>query len=130
MTPSGQSLVFTHTPMSLAVSAAFVLVIAWLAWVAWKRSGFRPVTGMLEGLRLLLALGIAITLNQPEWREIFKPDNKPELAVLVDTSRSMETRDMTADGTANAMSRAEAEKPLMDIAAWREIAKKMDVTIE
>jgi len=125
-------LVFTCTPLSLAVSAAFVLLILWLSWLAWKRSNFRPVTGILELLRLLLALGIAITLNQPEWREVFKPNTKPELAVLVDTSRSMETRDMpdTVNGSADPRSRADAASPLAQIAAWREIARKMDVTIE
>ncbi|HEX4083567.1 MAG TPA: hypothetical protein VHY22_01550 [Chthoniobacteraceae bacterium] len=132
MTPAEQSLVFTHTPASLAVSAAFVLAVAWLCWTAWKRSAFRRSTGLLEGMRLMLAAGIAITLNQPEWREVFKPQNKPELAVLIDTSRSMQTRDMpdTATGAPDGRSRAEAAKPLADIAAWKEIAKKMDVTIE
>jgi hypothetical protein len=132
MTPASQSLVFTRTPLSLALSIAFVLVIAWVCWLGWKRSAFRPVTGLLEGLRLLLAIGIAITLNQPEWREIFIPQSKPELAVLVDTSRSMETRDMpdTASGAADTRSRADAVKPLMDNAAWQEITKKMDVSIE
>ena len=132
MTPASQSLVFTHTAFSLTVSVAFVLLIGWLAWVAWMRSGFRPVTGLLEGLRLLLAVGIAITLNQPEWREIFKPETKPELAVLVDTSRSMETEDMpgASNGPGDPVSRAQAAKPLANMALWQEIAKKMDVTIE
>lgn len=132
MKPASQSLVFTHTAFSLTVSILFVLLVAWLGWLAWKRSGFRRVTGILEALRLLLALGIAITLNQPEWREIFKPENKPEVAVLLDTSRSMETRDMPGPptNTGDPLSRAEAAKPIADIAVWRDIAKKMDVTIE
>jgi uncharacterized membrane protein len=130
MTPASQSLVFTHTTFSLTVSAVFVLVIAWLGWVAWKRSGFRTVTGVLEGLRLLLAVGIAITLNQPEWREVFKPETKPELAVLVDTSRSMETEDMPSTKPGDPISRAQAAKPLADMGLWKEIANKMDVTIE
>ena len=106
--------------------------VAWLGWVAWKRSGFRRVTGILEGLRLLLAVGIALTLNQPEWREIFKPETKPELAVLVDISRSMETEDMpaTPDHPNDPVSREHAAKPIADMAVWQEIAKKMDVTIE
>jgi len=132
MTPASQSLVFTHTAFSLTLSAVFVLLVGWLSWVAWKRSGFRRVTGMLEGVRVLVAVGIAITLNQPEWREIFKPDTKPELAVLVDTSRSMETRDMPgAPGNpADPQSREEAAKPIAAMSLWQEIAKKMDVTIE
>jgi len=132
VTPASQSLVFTCSAFSLTVSAGFVAVIAWLGWVAWRRSGFRRVTGILEGLRLLLAVGIALTLNQPEWREIFKPETKPELAVLVDTSRSMETEDMPAapDHPNDPVPREQAAKPIADMALWQEIAKKMDVTIE
>jgi len=87
---------------------------------------------MLEGLRLLLAVGIAITLNQPEWREIFKPESKPEVAVLLDTSRSMETEDMPSqpNDRGEGGSRADAAKGIADLAVWREIGKKMDVTIE
>ncbi len=131
MKPAGESLVFMHTPVSLTLSAIFLVSIACFSWIAWKRSGFRKVTGLLEGLRLLLALAIAITLNQPEWREIFKPDRKPELTVLVDVSRSMQTRDVPSlTGSADPISRAEAAKPIANLAAWSEIAKKMDVTIE
>ncbi len=70
-------------------------------------------------------------MNQPEWREIFKPESKPTLVVLVDASRSMQTRDVVdrrpfrtrAPGPILA-------KPFADPAAWREVAKKMDVAVE
>jgi hypothetical protein len=132
MKPASQSLVFTHTTASVAVAAAFVLVVAVLAWVAWRRSGFRTSTGCLEALRVLIALGIAITLNQPEWREVFKPENQPTLAILADTSRSMETCDVIdpRNPAAEPRSRAELAKPLTDLAAWREIAQRMDVVVE
>ncbi len=129
---SSQSLVFTHTPASLAIAVVFVLAIAALAWVAWKRSGFRGSIGALEALRLIIAIGIAITLNQPEWKEVFKPETKPTLAILADTSRSMETLDVVdpKNPAAEPKSRAELAKPLLDTAAWAEIAKRMDVVIE
>ena len=132
MTPSSHSIVFTCTPASVAVSAAFVLAIGVLGWMAWQRSGFRASTGFLEGLRLLIAVGIAITLNQPEWREVFKPESKPTLVVLVDTSRSMETRDAidAAHPSAEPESRAEFAKPFQESGAWRELLQKMDVVIE
>ena len=132
MTPAQQSLVFTYTPLSLAVSAIFVFLIAWLSWIAWSRGNFRRSTGLLECLRLLLAIGIAITLNQPEWREIFKPATKPELVVLVDTSHSMDTQDMpdSANGASDLRTRAQAAKPFADPAAWRELAKRMEVSVE
>lgn len=132
MTPSSQSLVFTCTATSLAVAAAFVIAIGGLGWIAWKRSGFRTSTGLLEGLRLLIALGIAVTFNQPEWREIFKPESKPTLVVLVDSSRSTETRDVidAAHPSAEPKSRAEFAKPFTEPSAWRGITQKMDVVIE
>ena len=112
MKPASQSLVFTHTAVSLAISAAFVLADrAGSAGSPGSAAASAASTGLLEALRLLLAIGIAITLNQPEWREIFKPDSKPELAVLVDTSRSMETRDMPIDAAANPVRRPHAPAP-------------------
>jgi hypothetical protein len=130
--PSSQSLVFAPSATAVAISAAFVVAIAIVAWLAWKRSGWRRLTGWLEALRLLIAIGVAVTLNQPEWREIFKPENKPELVILQDTSRSMTTSDVIDPNhpSADPKSRAEAAKPLVDPALWREIAKRMDVIVE
>jgi len=132
MKPASQSLVFIWTPASLIISIVFVLVVAGLAWTAWKRSGFRRTIGYLEGLRLLIAVGIGITLNQPEWREIFKPESKPTLAVLVDVSKSMQTRDVfdPANPAAEPKTRAEPAKPFMDMDAWHDLTQKMDVVIE
>jgi len=132
MTTDSQSLVFTHSAGSVAVATAFVLVVAGLAWMAWQRSGFRRSTGLLEALRVLIAIGIGLTLNQPEWRKVFKPESKPTLVVLADVSHSMETRDVIdpANPKADPKSRAETAKPLMDAATWRQMAPKMDVVVE
>lgn len=131
-TLSSQSLVWTHTPSSLLIGVIFVLVVAALGVLAWKRSGYRRATGLLEALRVLIAAWIAVTLNQPEWREVFKPDFKPTLTVLVDDSHSMNTRDIIdpAQPDHEPRSRAEAARPLTDSAAWKEIAKRMDVVVE
>jgi hypothetical protein len=108
MKPASQSLVFTPTQTSLVISIAAVLIVAALAWLAWHRSGYRTSTGLLEALRVLIVAAIAITLNQPEWREIFEPEHKRTLVVLADTSRSMETRDVidTANPAGELKSRA------------------------
>jgi hypothetical protein len=123
-----KSFVFSATPASMAVAVAFVLVVAGLAFMAWRRSGYRLATGLLEALRVLIAIGIAITLNQPEWREVFQPGTRPALAIVADTSRSMETCDVPHG--AELRSRADAAKPLADPAAWREVATRMDVNVE
>ena len=61
MNPTSQSLVFSPSPTSVAVSVAFVGVIVVLAWMGWKRSGYRTSIGFLEVLRVLIAVAIAIT---------------------------------------------------------------------
>ena len=132
MKPASESLVFTASATTLALSVALVVLTSALALLAWRRSGWRPLIGWLELLRVLIAAAIAVTLNQPEWRQVFKPESKPTLTILVDASRSMETRDVLdpAQPAADPRSRAEAAKPLTDPAAWKSIAARMDVAIE
>lgn len=129
---TSQSIVFTQTPMSLAIGITFVVIITGLGWLAWKRSGYRWSAGMLEALRLLIAVGIALTLNQPEWREFFEPDRKPTLLVLKDASHSMETRDIIdpANPSAELKSRSEVAQPLSDPSAWQNVAQRLDVALE
>jgi uncharacterized membrane protein len=132
MNTTSASLIFVWSPWSLVISVIFLGAVGWLAWTAWERSGFRRVIGYLEGLRVLIALGIAITLNQPEWREVFKPDSKPTLAVLVDTSRSMQTQDVfdPHNPSAPPTIRADVAKPFLDPQAWSALTEKLDVEIQ
>ncbi len=132
MTADSQSLVFTCTTASVSAAVAFVVIIACLAWMAWERSGYRLATGLLEGLRILIAVCVAVTLNQPEWRELFKPTHKPTLAILSDTSHSMQTRDVldASNPKADAKTRAESAAPLADPATWQSLAQKMDIVVE
>jgi uncharacterized membrane protein len=132
MKPASQSLVFVWTPASLIGAILLVSVVAGLAWVAWERSGYRPIIGWLESLRVLIAVGIGITLNQPEWREIYKPESKPMLAVLVDVSHSMQTQDVfdPANPAAEPKARADLAKPFTNKDAWRGLTQKMDVVVE
>ncbi len=132
MKATSESLVFVWSPWSLAISVLFLGIVAWLAWTAWQRSGFRRAIGWLEGLRVLIALGIALTLNQPEWREVFKPDSNPTLAVLVDTSRSMQTQDVfdPHNPTFPPSLRADAAKPFLDPQAWSSLTQKLDVAVQ
>ena len=132
MQTASQSIVFSPSPFSVAAGVAFVAGVAVLAWMSWKRSGFRRLIGWLELLRILIAAGIAITLNQPEWREVFKPDSRPTLAILHDTSRSMETRDIANEKqpAAEPLSRSELARPFLDPKAWESLARRMDVVFE
>ncbi len=71
-------------------------ITAGSGFVAWRRSGYRPSMGLLELLRLAWSPSSAVLLNQPEWIEEFRPEEKPAIAVLWDASTSMDTRDVVA----------------------------------
>jgi hypothetical protein len=119
---------FVFNPTPVAFGVAFVVAIAGLAFMAWRRSGYRKLMGWLELLRVIIAIGIAITLLQPEWLETFKPETKPVLAVLHDVSGSMSTKDVTR-GT-QVISREETAKPLIEPKLWEPLKQRMDVVIE
>jgi len=86
----------------------------------------------LEVLRVLIVSIIAVLLNQPEWIEEYQPDSKPTIAVLWDDSRSMETRDVLVEGEAGkqAITRAEAVKPLVDAKAWAELDDRLNIVLQ
>ena len=132
MTPTTSQLVFNPTPVAFGVGVAFVVAMGGLAFMAWRRSGYRVIIGWLELLRFIIALGIAITLLQPEWLETFKPETKPTLAVLHDVSGSMTTKDVIDKTKPNAepLSREEIARPLIDAKLWEPLKQRMDVVIE
>jgi uncharacterized membrane protein len=125
------TLVFHPTPLSLAAGIGLVVLIACLSWLGWKRSHYRPLTGWLELLRLIIAFGIALTLNQPEWHQTFTPDTKPVLAILWDQSRSMDTRDVIdpVNAAAEPRTRAEIIPPLIDPRLWQPLAHRLNIHI-
>ena len=87
---------------------------------------------MLEILRLTIVCLAAVLFNQPEWVEEYRPDEKPSVAVLWDSSPSMETRDFLQTGSSSSqpMTRHEGIAPLLDPAAWKKLEERMDVHIE
>ena len=134
MIPGGVSrtLTFLWTPASLAASALAILATAVLGFIAWRRSGYRPAIAGLEGLRLALVVFAAALLNQPEWVEEYRAEERPSVVVLVDNSASMDTRDVTRPGEAAsaATTRREAVAKLADKAAWKGLGGRMDVVIQ
>jgi len=132
MAGASRTLTFLWTPASLAASIVAVAVVAALGLVAWHRSGYRPAVGLLEGLRLALVIFAAALLNQPEWVEEYRAEQRPAVVVLVDVSSSMETRDVAkAGGPASAATtRREAVAGLADPAAWKGLRGRMDVVVQ
>jgi hypothetical protein len=130
-----RSLTFLWTPWSAAASAVLVLIAAVFCFIAWRRSGYTRSMGMLELLRLTLVTLVAILLNQPEWVEEFRPTEKPSIAILVDGSPSMDTRDVLRSKsgpttTSAPISRRETVQPLGDPATWEKLRARMNVAIQ
>ncbi len=127
-----RSLVFLWTPWTLAVSVLAVLVVAVVGVIAWRRSGFPRSVGLLESLRLLLVVSAALLLNQPEWVEEYRPEEKPAIAVLVDASGSMDTRDVVAPGkpASSAIARREAVAALLADETWAPLRARMNVVVQ
>jgi hypothetical protein len=127
-----RSLTFLWTPWSAAASALLVLLAAGFCLVAWRRSGYARGMGLLELLRFGLVCAGAVILNQPEWVEEYRPEEKPAVAVLWDASRSMETRDVlpARRTSATPQARREAVASLADPASWARLRSRMEVVIE
>ena len=127
-----RTLTFLWTPVSLGIATAAVLATAALAFMAWRRSGFRRSIGLLEALRLVLVTLAAALINQPEWVEEYRAEERPAVVVLVDASTSMETRDVTRPGeaAAKATTRRDAVARLGDPASWKGLRERMDVVVQ
>ena len=130
---SDGTLTFVTTPWSVTLGVVIVLVTLVLAVIGYRRAiNKKGAIGFLEVMRVLIAICIAITLNQPEWRELFKPDHKPVLAVLHDQSKSMLTEDVLDPDNAAAppKARAVAVSRLTQFELWQPLKDKLDVVIE
>lgn len=129
---SKQSFTFSTEPWLVLTSLLVVAATCGLAYFAWRRSGYLRSVLWLELLRCAIVCGGALLLNQPEWVQEFRSEEKPTLVVLADTSPSMETRDVitsTESGSTDAKTRNEAIKPLLDKEAWSGFSERMNVSI-
>ncbi len=99
--------------------------------MAWQRSGYARAQGILEFIRLVIVVLLATMLNQPEWVEEFRPEENPQVLILVDNSPSMMTLDVESTITGSkTTSRKEAIASLTAESAWAILAERMDVTIQ
>jgi len=132
VTPSTSTLTFSWTPATLVFGAAVVLVTAVLSYLIWKRNGCSRSTALVECLRLLGVVLVAITLNQPEWKETFLPDEKPTIAVLWDQSNSMNTIDVLhqKNPAAPLRKRSDLVHDLLQADLWKNLEEKVDLVFE
>ena len=81
------------TPLTLFIGIAGLIAVGALSWLSWKRSPHPKRTAVLEVMRVLAAVVVAILLWQPEWLTVINPTTKPRIAILSDQSNSMTTID-------------------------------------
>ncbi|MFM7107404.1 MAG: hypothetical protein ACKOZU_02180, partial [Planctomycetaceae bacterium] len=120
---------FFTTPWTFGLSCALVAVAVAVSLVAWRRSGWSAGQGLLELLRLAIVGLVATLLNQPEWVQEKRTEEKPVIAVLHDASRSMDTRDVVAAGAGGPRTRREAVEPVVAPEFWQPLAARFAVDV-
>jgi len=103
-----------------------------LSFIIWQRSRYSLSQGLLEFLRIAIVTLVALTLNQPEWRETFDPDESPVIAVLHDASGSMATRDVIEQDApaGEPISRTDAISSLIDQSTWLDLSEGFDIEVQ
>lgn len=124
------SLSFAWSPLTLFLALALWLITAVISYVAWQRSGYRRSVLALEVLRLAVVAAAGILLNQPEWVEEYRPDEKPVIAIVADHSGSMQTRDVLSLQQSSPVSRLQAIASLESPDAWQSLQERMEIVNE
>jgi uncharacterized membrane protein len=101
---------------------------AWLCYSNWRRSGRRRAVAWLESLRFLLISLLGFTLFRPELVREIRRTEVPEVAVLLDASASMKTRDIIA--SSNVTSRSEWLEQRKKAEFWKPLEKTAKVLVE
>ena len=112
----------------LAPALALWLFAAWLSLANWRRSARARAVGRLECLRFLLLTLLVFTLLRPEYVQHLQRNLTPEIAILMDASDSMKTRDLTL--TNKTVSRAEWLQAKRAAQFWLPLQSKARVVIE
>lgn len=129
---STRALTFLASPWSVAAGVIVWLAVAVISFISWRRSGYRADIGGLEALRLGIVALATILLNQPEWVEEYRPDEKPSIAVLWDASNSMTTKDVSDPNASSseARSREAAIAPLTKEDAWSPLRGRFNIVMQ
>ena len=100
---------------------------AWLSLTNWKRNAGRPLTAILEGVRFVLVTLLAVTLLRPEIVKQLKRTEKPEIAILIDHSGSMETKDLISSN--HIIARADWLRDQETNRPWQRLESTARVTV-
>jgi uncharacterized membrane protein len=129
---ASRALTFLASPWSIAAAVVVWFAVAVISFISWRRSGYRADIGALEVLRLVIVALAGILLNQPEWIEEYRPNEKPTITVLYDASNSMTTRDIVdpKKSTSGARTRQEVIEPLTKDSAWSPLRGRFNVVVQ
>lgn len=90
---------FTFMPVVgwIIGGAVAVAAVMWLSYAWAKGRATRWLRTGLAGVRWIVICAVVICLLDPEWVEAIKHHQKSRFAILLDTSRSMGTKDVAPD---------------------------------
>ena len=127
-----RSLAFHWTMFSIVISLLIIILAVCLCFAAWQRSAYRRDFGCLELVRLAIVCFVVLLFNQPEWIEQYYPLEKPSIAVLWDSSKSMDTQDVSiGEPTPGTMaSRRVVIAPLTESTFWHSLQERWTVVTE
>ncbi len=120
---------FAASTWVVLLGAAIWLGAGWLCFANWQRSGRRKTLAWLEALRFILITLTALTLLRPELVQQLKRSEQPQIAVLMDASASMNTRDI-AVGTNGVTSRSDWLEQKKSVKFWKPLEKSGKVLLE
>ena len=124
-------LTFLSTDVTIWASIVVFAIAIFLCFFAWRRSAYRKRVGALEALRLIIIGLVLFTLNQPEWLTHEDRDRKAVIAVLRDTSGSMQTKDVAAGEAGDKLvTRAEGAKSFIEDSDWTAVADRHTVSVQ
>jgi hypothetical protein len=124
---------FSNSPALMAASIVVLLAALGIGYWNSSNSQWRRAVVLLEIMRFAIVAAIVILFNQPEWTQEFRPSEKPRLVVLVDSSQSMETRDVLPTGataSVEARTRREAAERFVQPDTWSDLNNIYNVQIE
>ena len=98
----------TNKPNTLYIGFAVIMTVTLivLSILHWVRNTNKNKATFMEGFRIVIILMLLVTLFQPEFKTTTELSHKPELVILVDDSKSMETKDIVNE-SGNIISRKE-----------------------
>lgn len=126
---SSQLLSLEWTPWGVVLGVIAVAVTARACFVAWRRSGYRTATGLLELLRLVIVALVAATLLQPELVAEYRPERRASIVVLADESKSMQTPDVIDESNPGGelLTREDSIQPLKSDEFWKPLADRFEI---